>query len=85
MSEKDEHKIEYFGSASKGYGWRCTCGYGMKPTHVRWAGEFISGLVARAVDHLLDEGIVPHELRSVLPDGVEPREDKKRRIHVKWR
>lgn len=83
MSEKDKHKIQYFGSASTGYGWRCTCGYGMKQNDITWAekGERIE----RAICHLLDEGIVPRMLRPVYPDGVKPREDSKRRVSEKWR
>ena len=87
MPEKDEHKIQYFGSATNGYGWKCSCGYGMSSTNIVWVerDEFISSLVARGVDHLLDEGIVPNELRSIFPDGVAPRNDKQRRVSVKWR
>lgn len=40
MSEKDEHKIQYFGSASTGYGWRCACGYGMKQNDITWAEKY---------------------------------------------
>ena len=83
MSEKDEHKIQYFGSASTGYGWRCTCGYGMKQNDITWAEK--CERTERAICHLLDEGIVHRMLRPVYPDGVKPREDSKRRVTMKWR
>lgn len=83
MSKLYEHKIQYFGSASTGYGWRCTCGYGMKQNDITWAEK--CERTERAICHLLDEGIVHRMLRSVYPDGVKPREDSKRRVSEKWR
>lgn len=83
MSKLYEHKIQYFGSASTGYGWSCTCGYGMKQNDTTWAEKYERTM--QAIRHLLDEGIVHRMIRSVYPDGVKPREDSKRRVTVKWR
>ena len=83
MSEKDEHKIQYFGSASTGYGWRCSCGYGMKNNDTPWAEK--SERTERAMYHLLDEGIVPRVFASLYPHGVKPREDHDREVTEKWR